>query len=164
MKVVINVCFGGFGLSALATKRIAELNGKECYFFRNSYKHLGDETPYKHLISITMEEASKGLGFFSAYDIPNPNEVMQELEAKEWHSMSDAEKKEHNDLYAMHSLYYDRQDRTNPQLIQVIEELGDKANGGCAKLRIIEIPDGVEYEIDEYDGNEHIAETHRTWR
>jgi len=31
-------------------------------------------------------------------------------------------------------------------------------------LAIVEIPDDVEYTIEEYDGNEHVAEAHRTWR
>jgi hypothetical protein len=31
-------------------------------------------------------------------------------------------------------------------------------------LEIVEIPDDVEYTIEEYDGLEHIAEKHRTWR
>ena len=33
----------------------------------------------------------------------------------------------------------------------------------CAELAIVEIPDGIEWEIDDYDGIETIAETHRTW-
>ncbi len=32
-KVVINSCYGGFGLSSIAVKRIAELQGKQCFFF-----------------------------------------------------------------------------------------------------------------------------------
>ena len=55
------------------------------------------------------------------------------------------------------------ENRTDPLLIRVIEELGDMANGRCAKLKVVEIPDGTDYIIDEYDGNEHIAEAHRTW-
>ena len=54
--------------------------------------------------------------------------------------------------------------RNDPALIQVIEEIGDKANGQCADLKIVEIPDGVDWEIAEYDGMEHVAEKHRTWR
>lgn len=48
------------------------------------------------------------------------------------------------------------EDRTDADLITVIEELGDKASGMCAKLRIEELPEGVQYRIDEYDGNESV--------
>lgn len=53
--------------------------------------------------------------------------------------------------------------REDPLLIKVVEMLGDKANGRHAKLKIVEIPDGVEYEIDEYDGIESVHEIHRVW-
>ena len=53
--------------------------------------------------------------------------------------------------------------RHHPLLIQVIEELGEDANGACAQLKIVEIPSDADYMIDEYDGFEHIAEKHRTW-
>ena len=53
--------------------------------------------------------------------------------------------------------------RSHPLLIQVVEELGEEADGPCAKLNIIEIPYDVKYEIEEYDGMEHVAEVHRTW-
>jgi hypothetical protein len=58
---------------------------------------------------------------------------------------------------------YETEFRTNPLLIQVIEELGDKASGRFSKLSIVEIPDDVEFTIEEYDGFEHVAEAHRTW-
>lgn len=54
-------------------------------------------------------------------------------------------------------------DRNDPALIQTVEELGQKANGFCADLTIVEIPDGVDWILMEYDGSEHIAERHRTW-
>lgn len=56
-------------------------------------------------------------------------------------------------------------DRFDPYLVQVVEELGDAASGKHAKLKIVEIPDeiGDNWHISEYDGIEHIAETHRTW-
>lgn len=53
--------------------------------------------------------------------------------------------------------------RDDPKLVEVVEKLGDKANGSHARLKIVEIPDDVEYTIEEYDGREHIAESHRTW-
>jgi hypothetical protein len=54
-------------------------------------------------------------------------------------------------------------ERDDPILIDVILQLGEEANGSCAKLKIVEIPDDVEYDIKEYDGLEWIAEKHRTW-
>ena len=59
-------------------------------------------------------------------------------------------------------LLYSRRD--DPQLVQVVKELGQKANGTVADLRIVQIPDDVEWTVEEYDGNEWIAEAHRTWR
>lgn len=46
--------------------------------------------------------------------------------------------------------------RTDPLLIQVIEELDDKANGRCAQLGIHELHPGTKYRIDEYDGMERV--------
>jgi hypothetical protein len=53
--------------------------------------------------------------------------------------------------------------RNDPHLVRVVEELGKDANGACAKLKIVEIPDDVEWEIAEYDGSEHVAQVHQTW-
>jgi len=61
--------------------------------------------------------------------------------------------------------YVDREDkhRNDPALVNVVEQLGDAASGDLAELKIIEIPDDIEFEIQEYDGIEWIAEKHRTW-
>lgn len=54
-------------------------------------------------------------------------------------------------------------DRDDPRLIAVVEHLGASANGSYAALKVVEIPDEVEWEIQEYDGREWVAEKHRTW-
>jgi hypothetical protein len=60
--------------------------------------------------------------------------------------------------------FYDRDiPRSDLDLIRVIEELGDAANGACADLKIVEVPDYVDWYVEEYDGNEWVAERHRTW-
>jgi len=41
--------------------------------------------------------------------------------------------------------------------------MGDKAKGDHAELKVVEIPDDVNYIVEEYDGLEQIAEQHRTW-
>lgn len=55
--------------------------------------------------------------------------------------------------------------RDDPVLIEIIERIGlDKSADRYAELKIVEIPDDVEWTIDEYDGLEWVAEKHRTWR
>ena len=59
---------------------------------------------------------------------------------------------------------YDRDiQRDDPFLIQVVETLGRSADGYCARLKIVEIPEDVKFIIEEYDGAEWVAEEHRTW-
>jgi hypothetical protein len=53
--------------------------------------------------------------------------------------------------------------RDCPVLVAMIEEQGTAVNGDFADLKIVEIPDDVNWYIEEYDGLEHVAERHRTW-
>lgn len=54
--------------------------------------------------------------------------------------------------------------RGDPDLVAVVEELGtQKSSAGSSKLLIVEIPDDVEWHIQEHSGWEHVAENHRTW-
>ena len=54
--------------------------------------------------------------------------------------------------------YYELE-RHCPILIEVIETLGEQADGMFAELKVVEIPDNVKYSIHEYDGSENIQET-----
>ena len=53
--------------------------------------------------------------------------------------------------------------RTNPDIIAVIEELGELANTSVSELKIVEVPDDIEWTIGGYDGLETVQEAHRTW-
>lgn len=54
--------------------------------------------------------------------------------------------------------------RTDPLLIQVIEKIGaTETSGPHCQLKIVDIPDDVEWEITEYGGKEHIQEKGRQW-
>jgi hypothetical protein len=54
--------------------------------------------------------------------------------------------------------------RDDPVLVAVVEEMGEKSWSRFSVLKVVEIPDGIDWYIEEYDGMEHIAEKHRTWR
>ena len=54
--------------------------------------------------------------------------------------------------------------RADKRLIDSIEEVGEKNSGGrLASISIIDIPDDINWEIDEYDGIESVHEEHRSW-
>ena len=55
------------------------------------------------------------------------------------------------------------EDRSNPALVKCVEALGKDASGGLSSLKVVEIPDDVEWGIDEYDGLESVVEKHREW-
>lgn len=55
-------------------------------------------------------------------------------------------------------------ERTDLDVIELFEEWGTrKSSGGYASLKLIEIPDDVDWVIEQYDGVEWVAEVHRTW-
>lgn len=149
MKIVINVCYGGFSISPLAIATIAKKKGKECYFF----KHEFDSNKYT---PISLEEATDAFIVF-AYSVSNPEDYDLDKLGE------DNTYKEANERSKLICLDSRADDRTDKDLIETIEELGEKADGSHAKLKVIEIPDNIEYIIEEYDGIEHIAEKHRTW-
>lgn len=55
------------------------------------------------------------------------------------------------------------EDRSNPRLIACVEALGEKANGSCAELKVVEVPDGIDVYIHNYDGMESVREVHSSW-
>jgi len=116
MKIAVNRCFGGFGLSQKAYERLVELGVKT---------YTGDRPDDDGELYIR----------------DNPEDKM----------------------FGRYYVYWDYDTRTNPMLIQVIEELGLDASGCCGQVEIVEIPDGICYEIDNYDGMETIHECHRSW-
>jgi hypothetical protein len=112
MKIVINKCYGGFGLSNEAVEEYLKLKGLE-YTKKDS----------------------------------------------EWSFMQG------DKSYYVNGEYVSDRDflRDDPVLIEVVEKLGDVAYGQFSELKIVEIPDDVKWQIEEYDGIEWIAEQHNTW-
>jgi hypothetical protein len=44
-----------------------------------------------------------------------------------------------------------------------VEDLDIHSYGVHAELKVVDVPDDVDWEIGEYDGTEWVAEKHRTW-
>jgi hypothetical protein len=128
-KIAYNRCFGGFGLSHAAVMRYAELKGLKLYAFVADY-------------SSSRRDAYRP---FTEAD----NERQPTIHYCTTPEFS-------NESYWSEYTAIREGSRHDPDLIKVIEELGEKANGFCAKLAIAELPAGTLYRIDEYDGRESV--------
>ena len=53
--------------------------------------------------------------------------------------------------------------RDDPDLVYIVETQGHQCWGTHAELKVVEVPNDVDWQIDEYDGLEWVAEKHRTW-
>ena len=136
-KIAINKCYGGFGFSNKAYKRYAELIGKRAYFFNHGHgKDLSLDRYYP------CDDEKEEI-FLSVFTIPNPNEYLKKN--KEWFDMTEKEKKESNERHKSVSLYSGYFRRDDPNVVKVIEELGIEANSRCSDLKVVEIPDDVEW-------------------
>lgn len=94
------------------------------------------------------EEAGNELGIVFKPTVLSNGAV---LNSPMWRSVS---------LYQLEEKGYSR---THPKVVEVVERMGEKASGCFSKLTVIDIPDDVEWEVEEYDGYERIDEVHRTW-
>ena len=143
MKVVINECYGGFGLSKEACQRYFDLKGQQVW--------------------IEEDKRFSALDMFTVW-LVSPEERLEIKEGEAYHKMSRDERIDYNWKYSQQTWYRDNNlTRNDPILVQVVEEMGDKAWGRYAKLAIVEIPDDVQWIIEENDGKEWVAEKHRTW-
>jgi hypothetical protein len=54
--------------------------------------------------------------------------------------------------------------RTDPLLIEAIEVLGSAVNrDSISKIKLVEVPEGVDWFISDHFGKEMVVERHRTW-
>ena len=121
MKIVINRCWGGFGISDSAIEAL--LNRKGIAW---------EKTPSKYHLG-NAEYWAKGFSGVPEY----------QLDTYEWWLLTEK--------------------RSDPDLVAVVEQLGEKADGFSAELKIVDIPDGISWEIQDYDGMERVVEKHRSW-
>ena len=139
MKIVINKCYGGFGLSPEALLWLYD-NGNG-----------------------NVEIAKPALEYFSG-DKTKLNQALME-----WRAYLGGKRKYADLFLSVFSpdeqfiLCENSVHRDDPRLVACVEELGNKSYGLFAKLEVVDIPDGISWEIDEYDGMECIAEQHRRW-
>lgn len=130
MKIILNKCYGGFDVSKEAYMLYAKKKGLELYQYASNFTNFK-----KCIYKKTDDEA-----LFKNYFIKDMGDNIEI----------------NNEDYKKYHLYLDDEHRQDPILIEVVEELGDKASGRFGRLEVVEIPDNCYYKIDEYDGIETI--------
>lgn len=142
MKVAINRCFGGFSLSHKAIEMLMKRKGFDCYRYKQSKFSFQDGIDeYVRCDGEIKDDASNLLIRYYTQDFGNKTSELPR--GARWS--------------------YEDVERNDTDLIGVIEELGDDANGKCGDIKVVEIPDDVAWTIEEYDGMEFVHEQHRVW-
>lgn len=137
MKVILNKCYGGFGVSQEAYELYAKKKGIELFAYK--LEIVSGKPIYK--------KTDTGSSIFA---------ITFTKDFGDYIDLSDGISKKYClDLRSNH--------REDPVLIEVVEELGDRANSPFSKLVVVNIPDDMEYEIDEYDGVEMLHQKVEKW-
>lgn len=131
-KIVYNGCHGGFSLSEKAVVRYGELKGLTVY--------------------IECDERWSLPTFWLVPEDQRP----QMPEGAAWFALTTEERIASNKAYGAATISNRDIPRDDPHLVQVVEELGEEANGPHASLCIADVPKGTQYRIDEYDGRESV--------
>jgi hypothetical protein len=141
-QIVINTCYGGFSLSHEAT--LVYLSKRGIQVWPEANDRFGSIIPFTYYL-VPPEKRISG----------SPDN---------WHDMTMEQRQAHNAAYS-ETVFYDRDvARDDPDLVSTVLGLGSAANGSFAELKVVAVPDDVQWYIEEYDGQEWVAETHRTWR
>jgi len=139
MKIVVNRCYGGFGLSHEACLHYAKLAGFKLYPFIESWDTKGHLIPHTFVPYTGKEKTRFGIIHYSKKPL-----IKGECDEK--------------------AVWYEGHlKRDDPILVRVVKELKKKACGLYSELEVVEIPNGVKWEISEYDGMESVDEVHRSW-
>jgi hypothetical protein len=137
MKIVINTCFGGYNISHEAMLAYCDLKGIQVWPEQDDF-------------------------YWNYWTVPLGMRVPHKPH-EEFYAMPLAARKAYNDVYTAQIICRSDIERNDPVLVQVVEQLGKAAWGDYSELKVVEVPDGVDWYIDEYDGKERVAETHRVW-
>lgn len=140
IEVVVNRCFGGFGLSPKAQLLMLEKQGKQGFVYEEDRDSGWDNRKYNR-----VDEVPKSGMKYHIVD--------KDLGA----TTTD------KDEFWKHRFSEYDVERDDPILVEVVKELGSEANGWAAQLEVVEIPDGTNWQLDEYDGRESVEEVHQRW-
>lgn len=139
MKVILNKCYGGFGVSKEAYELYAKKKGVTLYWYERDLNNRG----YKKLYRNDFEDV-----LFKNAITKDFGDVVLKPDDDFWGSI----------------LTLNCDSRTDPTLIEIVEELGsERASDSYSELVVVDIPDDLDYVIDDYDGIETLHQKVQIW-
>lgn len=143
-KIILNKSYGGFDVSKAAYKEYAKRLGLDLFTYDTDFVHDEDKTRVYYV----KKDFDACAGIFTTYTTKDFGDRVLESQI--------------DDEFV---LYLDDKYREDELLIQIVEELGDKASGRFGDLKVVEIPDDVasDYMIDDYDGFETLHKRVQEW-
>lgn len=136
MKIVLNNDYGGFNLSPIALYMYLMAKGQTAYFYIDvSIYDDNYQKEYEYrLVSLKEIETVNHINVFCTptYQGKILHNIIEDV------------------------IYSSDIDRTDPDLVSVVEVLGPFASGRYSNLIVEEIPDGTLYKLDTYDGMESL--------
>lgn len=151
-KVIINKCFGGYGFDPFTVQKYADEKGIKLYWYKRAFNTYRSD-PKEDMIKIPFEIIAKDDGLRMEYIALTKD--MGDTYVRDW--------KDENAYADEFDINNDDASRTDPVLIDVIEKYGDANVHGCHAPTVVEVPDGIEWMIEEYDGFETLHEKHRVF-
>ena len=139
-EVVINKCYGGFGLSDEAILELHKLGSKFIKVIEPKDYFGEDRWENDKNYCLEQMDRREGIGHLTILN----DKILYDDYSHNYENKIEA--------------------RTCPLLVSVVKKLKEKSWGWAAELKIVKIPADVDFEIDEYDGVERIDEYHRSWQ
>lgn len=147
-KIAINICFGSFDLSPKSL----------LWLYNNGCNDIVLPVNLKIFLRTTSKIQAED-------DIKKEIEKWKECKNNNFENINDCmvftEDYQHY-LSPIHFVKYEN--REDPLLIRCIESLKEEVDTPMSQVRIIEIPEGVDYQIANNDGYEYIREKSREWK
>lgn len=151
MEIAINKQYGGFALSHKAKMRLYELKGITVYPYFQDQDY---ETRVFTFLKVPKDyntpknEFGKSIWYFK--ENPKCESMTIALDGEFPETIEDEE------VFG-EGYYHENKDRIDKDVIQTIKELGNEVNTRVSTIEIIEIPDGYEFTIHDYDGIETVC-------
>jgi len=141
MRIVINQD-GCFGIPPVILFHYAIKAGFKIYFYEKTDEKYGP-SPFDHFLIKTSHKTENMYWYPSLRDLGGKIKCIENTD------------------------YFDAEviKRDDPILIKVVETLGEDGFGHFCQLKVVEVPDDVDWYIDTRNGcGEVVTEKHRTWR